>query len=133
MQKNAEEHLETIEDLERSIAEAEKLTETLRLALHDKKEQQRKENLQIVADFMKERGVTVHEIALFLGVRLSTQTRATAESKPKLPPKYRNPQNHSETWTGKGRNEPRWIAGEQTNPGKKPREYPSKYLIGQPE
>ena len=50
-------------------------------------------------------------------------TKAVAPAKPrkaagtgkkagaKVPPKYRNPANEKETWTGRGR-PPRWLAGE---------------------
>ena len=36
---------------------------------------------------------------------------AAKRSTGKVPPKYRNPANEKETWTGRGR-PPRWLAGE---------------------
>lgn len=36
---------------------------------------------------------------------------AAKRSAGKVPPKYRNPANEKETWTGRGR-PPRWLAGE---------------------
>ena len=39
----------------------------------------------------------------------------------KVPPKYRNPANKDETWTGRG-NQPRWLAA-QVAKGKKPEHF----------
>lgn len=39
----------------------------------------------------------------------------------KVPPKYRNPANAKETWTGRGK-QPRWMA-ELTSKGKKPEDF----------
>ncbi|MFC4726824.1 H-NS family nucleoid-associated regulatory protein [Coralloluteibacterium thermophilus] len=45
------------------------------------------------------------------------KSAATRKSAGKVPPKYRNPANPSETWTGRGK-QPRWLAAEVAN-GKK--------------
>jgi len=42
-------------------------------------------------------------------------TRATKGRK--VAPKYRNPDNHAETWTGRGRR-PRWLAAKMKSGGK---------------
>ena len=53
--------------------------------------------------------------------------RATAAKAPrarkggKVPPKYRNPDNPAETWTGRGK-QPRWLAA-YTSKGRKPEEF----------
>jgi DNA-binding protein H-NS len=39
----------------------------------------------------------------------------------KVPPKYRNPENESETWTGRGK-QPRWMA-ERVAQGKTPEDF----------
>ena len=43
-----------------------------------------------------------------LGYSLSELTGATKKSKSVNPPKYRNPSDSSQTWTGRGR-QPQWI------------------------
>lgn len=48
----------------------------------------------------KEHGFTVED--------LFDMPNKAKGSAPKAPPKYRNPDNHAETWTGKGR-KPQWI------------------------
>lgn len=45
-------------------------------------------------------------------VKLALKGKGTAGSKlkgQKVPPKYRNPANKNETWTGRGR-QPKWVA-----------------------
>ncbi|MBS7457801.1 H-NS family nucleoid-associated regulatory protein [Coralloluteibacterium stylophorae] len=42
------------------------------------------------------------------------KTAATKKSGGKVPPKYRNPANAEETWTGRGK-QPRWLAAEVAN------------------
>lgn len=52
------------------------------------------------------------------GNRLSQERmRGHALKGKKLPPKYRNPKNHAETWAGRG-NRPRWLVAALKN-GKK--------------
>lgn len=62
---------------------------------------------------------------LFGGTSAAPATRArksTAGRKiGKVAPKYRNPANASETWTGRGR-QPRWMAAE-TAKGKQPEDF----------
>jgi DNA-binding protein H-NS len=50
-----------------------------------------------------------------LGV--SDELRRERRPYPKVPPKYRNPKNHSETWAGRGK-QPRWLT-KQLRTGKK--------------
>ena len=78
-----------------------------------------------VAKVLKTSGWSFEEL---YGVGGAVATKAAA-SKParakgskgrslgKVPPKYRNPANPQETWTGRGR-QPRWLAAE-TTAGKK--------------
>ena len=74
-----------------------------------------------VAQLLKTEGYTLEE--LFGGVAPSSRaTKAAKAAKPaaadrkarkplgKVAPKYRNPANTSETWTGRGK-QPRWLAG----------------------
>jgi DNA-binding protein H-NS len=73
----------------------------------------------------KANGYTLEEVA---GVAAPTRGRATKASKAapakkavrklgKVAPKYRNPANPKETWTGRGK-QPRWLAA-HTSKGKK--------------
>ncbi len=57
----------------------------------------------------KEALAQVEEAAKKLGYALSDLTGTAKAKKPraKVPPKYANPKNKAETWTGRGR-KPRW-------------------------
>ena len=66
----------------------------------------------------KAEGYTIAE--LFGGAKAAAGGKAAKASKTagrKVPPKYRNPANAKETWTGRGK-QPRWLA-EQVKKGKK--------------
>ena len=80
-----------------SIAELKKLISDAQMALAKKQE---------VAD-------KVRKLALDNGLNISDLVAAekTKAKKPrgKVAPKYKNPENGSETWTGRGR-QPRWVA-----------------------
>jgi DNA-binding protein H-NS len=80
-----------------SIAELKKLISDAQMALAKKQE---------VAD-------KVRKLALDNGLNISDLVAAekTKAKKPrgKVAPKYKNPANGSETWTGRGR-QPRWVA-----------------------
>ena len=61
---------------------------------------------------IQSRGFTVAEIFGELagsGSAASTRTRKTKDGRAVVPPKYHNPENPAETWTGRGR-QPKWIA-----------------------
>ena len=51
----------------------------------------------------------------------ATKKAASKRAGMKVAPKYRNPANPKETWTGRGR-QPRWMAA-QVKAGKKPEEF----------
>jgi len=80
-----------------SIAELKKLISDAQMALAKKQE---------VSD-------KVRKLALDNGLNISDLVAAekTKAKKPrgKVAPKYKNPENGSETWTGRGR-QPRWVA-----------------------
>lgn len=68
-----------------------------------------KEIKKIVA-LIKQAGLTAHDITA--AMRGSKKRRPAAESKlagKKVPPKYRNPADKTQTWTGRGRT-PAWVA-----------------------
>lgn len=71
--------------------------------LAERKKGQEKKNLRAeILNKIEAAGYTVDDI--FPGVGLAKATSA----KEKAPAKYRNPENHSQTWTGRGR-KPRWL------------------------
>ena len=70
-------------------------------------------------------GYTIEEL---FGTGTATATRATKAPRAprkgtgvKVPPKYRNPANPEQTWTGRGK-QPRWMA-EEVAKGKKPEDF----------
>ncbi len=81
-----------------------------------------------IIDFATAEGYLIAE--LFGGKSVSTKTtRATKAKKAttkgrklgKVPPKYRNPANPTETWTGRGK-QPRWLA-DLVKKGRKPEDF----------
>ena len=65
----------------------------------------------------KSEGDTIEELFGGTGATRKTATRKVAKKSTagrklgKVPPKYRNPANKDETWTGRGK-QPRWLAAE---------------------
>jgi DNA-binding protein H-NS len=79
-----------------------------------------------ITDFATAEGYTIEE--LFGGKAKASPARKPAKKAArkgrkigKVPPKYRNPANPSETWTGRGK-QPRWMA-ELVKKGKKPEDF----------
>lgn len=75
-----------------------------------------------LAALAKAEGYTIAE--LFGGAKATTGGKAAKAAKTagrKVAPKYRNPANPKETWTGRGK-QPRWLA-EQVKKGKKVEEF----------
>lgn len=80
----------------------------------------------LVAAAAKKAGYTVEELfgtgaAVAVkaprGAKASKGASKTGRKLPKVEPKYRNPANAAETWTGRGK-QPRWLA-EYTKAGRK--------------
>ena len=80
----------------------------------------------LVAAAAKKAGYTVEELfgtgaAVAVkaprGAKASKGAAKTGRKLPKVEPKYRNPANAAETWTGRGK-QPRWLA-EYTKAGRK--------------
>jgi len=81
-----------------------------------------------VAAAAKKAGYTIEELfgtaAAAKAPRAAKATKSTGKTGRKLPkvaPKYRNPANAEETWTGRGK-QPRWLA-EYTKAGRKVEEF----------
>lgn len=73
-----------------------------------------------LADLAKAEGYTIAE--LFGGKAPAAKKAAKkAGTTRKVAPKYRNPANAKETWSGRGK-QPRWLA-EQVKKGKKPEDF----------
>lgn len=74
-----------------------------------------------IVDFAISEGYTIEELFGGAGASRKAAKKATKKAARKtgrkVPPKYRNPANPSETWTGRGK-QPRWLA-EQLKKGKK--------------
>ena len=75
-----------------------------------------------IVDFATAEGYTIEELFGAGGRAAKAPGRkaakkATGRKLGKVPPKYRNPANPSETWTGRGK-QPRWLAA-QIAKGKK--------------
>ncbi|NZA27068.1 H-NS histone family protein [Luteimonas sp. SJ-92] len=72
-------------------------------------------------------GYTVAELFGARGATAAPKARKTAKKAAKgrklgkVAPKYRNPANKNETWTGRGK-QPRWLAA-QVKKGKKPEDF----------
>ena len=76
-----------------------------------------------VAALAKSEGYSIDE--LFGGAKAAPKARKSAVArKPgkKVAPKYRNPANPKETWTGRGK-QPRWMAALTEKGGKKPEDF----------
>jgi DNA-binding protein H-NS len=67
-----------------------------------------------IVQLAKEAGLTASDIAKAMNAGKPVKAKAAKASKKtgprgKVAPKYRNPSNHAETWTGRGVS-PKWIA-----------------------
>ena len=80
-----------------------------------------------IVDFATAEGYTVAELfggkapAAKAAKRVAKKGPAKGRKLGKVPPKYRNPANAAETWTGRGK-QPRWLA-ELVRKGKKPEDF----------
>src|SRR5690606_34654751 len=83
-----------------------------------------------IVDFATAEGYSVEELFGTTGMRGTRAAKGPKAAKAagragrklgKVPPKYRNPANAKEVWTGRGR-QPRWMA-EQVAKGKKPEDF----------
>ncbi len=94
------------------LKQQEELGEKIRQAKAAELESCRTDALALI----RERGFTVAEIFPELAGAAGSGRRArkvedsaAADGRAHVPPKYRNPDNSAETWTGRGR-QPKWLA-----------------------
>lgn len=81
-----------------SLPELKKLQKDVAKAVDGFEERQRKEALAEIDALARERGFTIEQL---VGV-------APPSTRKPIPPKYANPDDRSQTWTGRGR-KPRWV------------------------
>ncbi len=81
-----------------SLAELKKLKKDVVKAIDGYEERQRKAVLAELDAIARERGYTIEQV---VGV-------APASSRKPVAPKYANPSDKSQTWTGRGR-KPKWV------------------------
>ena len=81
-----------------SLKELKQLQKDVDAAITEFKDRERKKALAEVEAFAKERGLTASDLSELT----SKRTRKSAA------PKYANPADETQTWTGRGRR-PRWI------------------------
>lgn len=81
----------------------------IEVAINNRKAQEKDELRAKMKEMAANSGFDVHEL---FGDRKVNSRKGSS-----VPPKYRNPENHAETWSGRGR-QPRWLAG-QIAKGKK--------------
>ena len=81
-----------------SLAELKKLQKDVAKAIDDFKEREKKAALAAVEAAAKEHGYSLAQLL----------DEKAAKPRKRVAPKYANPENPSETWTGRGR-KPRWV------------------------
>lgn len=89
-----------------SVAELEKLIDSARARIEVVKRQKFSELRRSLEAQAREAGFDVYE--LFSGARGAKPVAAEAATKRPVAPKYRNPANHLQTWTGRGK-QPHWV------------------------
>lgn len=78
-----------------------KLQKDVEAALKDAEARERREALEAAEKAAAEFGFSLNELSADVKLRGSAK-------KSKSPPKYRNPENPEQTWSGRGR-KPRWV------------------------
>ncbi len=73
---------------------------------HKKEREERREVMKKVRELMSVHKLTVDELQVSRAKRAAKGEGRKSASK--SPPKYRNPADHTQTWTGKGR-KPGWL------------------------
>lgn len=77
------------------------LQEDVAVALKEAEQRELSEAMKAVEQAAAQYGYSLDEV-------LGTSQKAQTSKKTKAAPKYRNPENPSETWTGRGR-KPHWV------------------------
>jgi DNA-binding protein H-NS len=93
--------MSTLADL---LKQADEIAEKIKLAKAAELEACRTDALALIEG----RGFTVAEIFGGVPATRGRKPKAADDARAHVAPKYRNPENHAETWTGRGR-QPKWI------------------------
>lgn len=88
-----------------SLAELKSLRKKVDRAIESLEKRERKEALEALKSKAKELGYSFEEL---VGGAAENEPVKPATLKRKTPPKYRDPKNPSNTWSGRGR-QPKWI------------------------
>ena len=91
-----------------SVAELKHLTSEAEALIESKKEQELDAAYKQVLQIASDHGVSVEELMTRGGK--SAKSKSSSTRKP-VAPRYRNPDNQQETWTGRGK-QPRWLVAE---------------------
>ena len=90
-----------------TLGELRSLQHDIETTIKERQQQEVQKAREQILAIARQAGVSVEEL---LG---STEKKAKIGSVQKVQPKYQNPKDVSQTWTGRGR-QPRWIAEELT-------------------
>lgn len=88
-----------------SVAELKHLTSEAEALIESKKEQELDAAYKQVLQIASEHGVSVEELM----TRGGKASKSKSSTRKPVAPRYRNPDNQQETWTGRGK-QPRWLA-----------------------
>lgn len=86
-----------------SVTELERLTHEAQALIEAKKEQSLDEAYERILQIAEEVGLTLDELVA------RGQKGGKSTTRKPVAPRYRNPDDSSETWTGRGK-QPRWLA-----------------------
>jgi DNA-binding protein H-NS len=86
-----------------NLSELKGLQYDIEKAIEDRQQQEVQKAREQILTIVREAGVSMEEL-LAIPVK-----KAKKENGQKVTPQYRNPEDSSQTWTGRGR-QPRWIA-----------------------
>jgi DNA-binding protein H-NS len=84
-----------------SFPELRQLAKDIEIEIKTRKEEDKKRVRQQIRELAASIGMTVEEV-------LGSGVERKSKGKVVLPPKYRNPENPEETWSGKG-HRPQWV------------------------
>lgn len=98
-----------------SIIELERLKQEANTLIEAKKEQSLDEAYSRIVQFAQGVGLTLEELVAWGAKKTDQPVRKSVK------PRYQNPDNPNETWTGRGK-QPRWLA-DKIKAGAKPEDF----------
>ena len=98
---------EDIAELEREAEAARQVAFAAEAKVKAAKEAARKQTMKAIADQLTASGITIHDLASFMGIALESHTKEAKPKKEPAPPKFRNPET-GETHSGRGQL-PSWL------------------------